>query len=225
MTAGAEQRQDRQLPAPRVHDGASVSRLSDPEVVSDASASGAAADRPNGRGGSSASGGGSSSSGGHDIHDSGCVHQLFERQASARPEAVCLIAGDHRLSYGTANALANQLARRLADAGVTADVAVGVSLPKSVRLYISLLAVLKAGGCYVPLDRGLPPERAAFMLKQAGARMLLADLDSSFSGLPSVQTMHVGDPMAADWQGGSLPDSNLPSRCMPADMYSITYTR
>ena len=145
--------------------------------------------------------------------------------AAAFPSCLSRRRLPSRLSYGTVNSLANQLARRLAEVGVTADVAVGVSLPKSVRLYISLLAVLKAGGCYVPLDPGLPAERAAFMLKQAGARMLLTDPGSSISEVSSVQTMHVGDPMTADWQCGSLPDGNLPLRCTPADLYSIIYTR
>lgn len=166
------------------------------------------------------SGDGSGGSGG-----GSCVHQLFEEQAAQRPEALCFIGGEQRLSYGVVNAAANQLAHRLADAGVTADVAVGVSLPRCPSLVIALLAVLKAGGCYVPLDAGLPRARAAFMLKQAGAHLLLVEQDSSLSGLPSVQTLHVGNPEGSDWQCGSLSASNLPPRCTAADLYSITYTR
>jgi non-ribosomal peptide synthetase component F len=224
MIGSSDVQRDAQLPGPVVNVNAAISRLADLGRATDDGAYGAA-DRPNGRGGSSGSGGTSSSGSGSGIDRSDCVHQLFEQQAAAQPEAICLIDGDRRLSYGTVNSLANQLARHLADAGVTADVAVGVSLAKSVRLYVSLLAVLKAGGCYVPLDPSLPAERAAFMLKQAGAHMLLADPGSSVSKVSSVQTMHVGDPMGADWECGSLPDSNLPSRCMPADLYSIIYTR
>ena len=224
MTGSSDVQRDAQLPGPVASSSARVGRLTTLLRGTEIDATGAT-DLPNGRGGSFGSGGGNNSGSGSGIDRSDCVHQLFEHQAAAQPEAICLIDGDCRLSYGTINSLANQLARHLADAGVTADVAVGVSLPKSVRLYVSLLAVLKAGGCYVPLDPSLPAERAAFMLKQAGARLLLADPGSSVSKASSVQTMHVGDPMGADWQCGSLPDSNLPLRCMPADLYSIIYTR
>lgn len=223
MTGSSDLQRDAQLPGPVANVSAALSRLADLRRATDDGATGGAADRPNGRGGSSASSGTSSSGSG--VDGSGCVHQLFEQQAAAQPEAICFIDGERRLSYGTVNSLANQLARRLADAGVTADVAVGISLPKSVQLNVSLLAVLKAGGCYIPLDPGLPVERAAFMLKQAGARLLLTDPDCSCSEVSSVQMMHVGDPVAADWQCGSLPDSNLPLRCMPADLYSTIYTR
>lgn len=154
-----------------------------------------------------------------------CVHQLFEQQAQQRPQAVCLIAGDQRLGYGAVNAAANQLAHSLLAAGVAANVAVGVSMQKQPALYVSLLAVIKAGGCYMPLDPELPAQRAAAMLEQAGARLLLAGSGCSFSGLRSVQVVHVGDPSSADWQSGSLPVSNPPARCTAADLYSITYTR
>lgn len=222
MTGSSDLQRDARLPGPVANIGAASSCLADLERAPDDGAYGAA-DRADGRGGSSVSDGSSGNESG--VCGNCCVHQLFEQQAAAQPEAICLIDGDRQLSYSTVNSLANQLAHYLAGAGVTADVAVGVSLPKSVQLYVSLLAVLKAGGCYVPLDPGLPAERAAFMLKQAGARLLLADPGSSVSNVSSVQTMHIGDPTAADWQCGSLPDSNLPLRCMPADLYSIIYTR
>ncbi|MBO2946271.1 amino acid adenylation domain-containing protein, partial [Paenibacillus sp. F411] len=77
------------------------------------------------------------------------------------------------LSYGELNGQANRLARRLIAQGVRRGDRIGVCLDRSRELVVSLLAVLKAGGVYVPLDPALPQERLAYMLEQAGVSVLL----------------------------------------------------
>ena len=120
------------------------------------------------------------------------VHQLFEQQAGCQPQAACLVTSSgERLSYAAVNAASNQLAHWLVSRGLRAGTAVGVSLPKCPQLYIALLAVLKAGGAYVPLDPELPAERAAFMLQQAGARLLLAAAAAGTVRLPGVEAVIV----------------------------------
>ena len=137
------------------------------------------------------------------------VHQLFEQQAGCQPRAACLVTSDgKRLSYAAVNAASNQLAHWLVSRGTAAGSAVGVSLPKCPQLYIALLAVLKAGGAYVPLDPELPAERAAFMLQQADARLLLVAAAADTARLPGVEAMIVDQ----GWQQfADQPETNLPT--------------
>ncbi|MCB2250910.1 non-ribosomal peptide synthase/polyketide synthase [Pseudomonas chlororaphis] len=101
------------------------------------------------------------------------VHQLFEAQALARPEAIALRCNGEALTYAELNRRANRLAHRLLDAGVGPDVLVAVALERSVAMVVGLLATLKAGGAYVPLDPQYPAERLAFMLEDSRARVVL----------------------------------------------------
>jgi amino acid adenylation domain-containing protein len=102
-----------------------------------------------------------------------CIHQLFEREAELRPEAVALECEGEEVSYGEVEGRANQLARRLHSQGVGPEVAVGVLLERSTELVVALLAVLKAGGAYVPLDGSYPPARLAWMVKDTGLRTVV----------------------------------------------------
>ena len=113
-----------------------------------------------------------------------CVHELFERQAAAAPEAVALVLEGMELSYGELNARANRLAHRLARLGVGADDLVGVCVERSLEMVVGVLAVLKAGGAYVPLDPGYPPARLSYMLADAVPRVLLTQRRLA-QGLPA----------------------------------------
>src|SRR5205085_5481242 len=81
-----------------------------------------------------------------------CLHELFERQAQAEPQARALVAGAEQLTYAQLNARANRLAHHLRAAGVGQETLVGLCLRNGVELLVCLLAILKAGGAYVPLD-------------------------------------------------------------------------
>jgi nonribosomal peptide synthetase DhbF len=100
--------------------------------------------------------------------------ELFERQATHTPDATALVFGAQRLSYATLNQRANRLAHRLRDLGVGPDALVGVCCHRSPELVIALLATLKAGGAYLPLDPAYPRERLAFMLEEAGPAVVLS---------------------------------------------------
>ena len=103
-----------------------------------------------------------------------CVQELFEEKARQKPQAVALELGDDRVIYRELNQRANRLARHLRSLGVGPDVVVGVCLERSVELVVALLAVLKAGGAYLPLDPGYPRERLSFMLEDAQAPVLVS---------------------------------------------------
>jgi amino acid adenylation domain-containing protein len=100
---------------------------------------------------------------------------LIEEQVARDSLATAIAGAGRRLSYGELNARANQLAHHLRALGAGADVPVGVCLERTVELPVALLAVLKAGAAYVPLDPAFPGERLAFMLEDSGAPILVAE--------------------------------------------------
>jgi amino acid adenylation domain-containing protein len=102
-----------------------------------------------------------------------CVHELFEEQAARAPEATALLFEDETLSYGALNERANKLAHRLRALGVGPEVTVGVLLDRSTELIVALLAILKAGGVYVPLNAAYPKERLALMCDDAQLRLVI----------------------------------------------------
>ncbi|HLZ53309.1 MAG TPA: amino acid adenylation domain-containing protein, partial [Verrucomicrobiae bacterium] len=102
-----------------------------------------------------------------------CIHQLFEDQAGRTPDAVALAFADDTLTYRELNERANQLAGELQKLGVGPDVRVGICVRRSLEMVVGLLGILKAGGCYVPLDPEYPKERLTFMLRDAQAPVLV----------------------------------------------------
>ena len=103
------------------------------------------------------------------------IHELFAAQAARTPEATALVYQDQALSYAELNERADRLARRLAAHGVGRGVPVGLCLGRSAELVVSMLAILKAGGCYVPLDPSYPTERLQFVVMDAQAPVLLTE--------------------------------------------------
>ncbi|WP_028346872.1 non-ribosomal peptide synthetase [Bradyrhizobium murdochi] len=97
----------------------------------------------------------------------------IEAQAARAPSALAIAWGDQRLSYGELNARANQLARRLRHWGAGPDRLTGIALTRSPEMMVALLAVLKAGGAFLPLDPDYPAERLAYMLRDSAATLVL----------------------------------------------------
>ncbi|WP_168386620.1 non-ribosomal peptide synthetase, partial [Erwinia amylovora] len=104
-----------------------------------------------------------------------CLHDEFEMQAAADPQAIALTCGEQRISYGELNARANQLAHYLMEAGVGPDRRVALCVSRSPSMIVALLAILKAGGAYVPLDPSYPADRLAYIIEDARPVMLLHD--------------------------------------------------
>jgi myxalamid-type nonribosomal peptide synthetase MxaA len=102
------------------------------------------------------------------------VMRAVEAQAARTPDADALVLGDDSLSYREMNARANRLARRLVALGIDPEERVGVVADRSMEAIVALLAVLKAGGAFVPLDPALPAARGAEMARDAGVRRVLA---------------------------------------------------
>ncbi|WP_164014709.1 non-ribosomal peptide synthetase [Pyxidicoccus trucidator] len=105
--------------------------------------------------------------------DGACIHELFDAQVRRTPDAVALMHGEQSLSYAELETRANQLAWLLRARGVGAELRVALCLERSVELMVAVLAILKAGGAFVPMDPAYPAERLAFMLGDCGAPLLL----------------------------------------------------
>ena len=100
---------------------------------------------------------------------------LFEAQVKRTPEATAVIGESESLTYAELNRRANSLARHLRSLGVGPEVPAGVCRERSPELIVSLLAVLKAGGAYIPLDPAYPTQRLTFILEDSGAGVLLTE--------------------------------------------------
>jgi amino acid adenylation domain-containing protein len=101
------------------------------------------------------------------------IHQLFEEQVEQRPGAIALVYEDQQLSYEELNRQANRLAHYLIKQGVRPDALVGICLERSPEMVISILGILKAGGCYLPLDPAYPEQRICYILENSAVERVL----------------------------------------------------
>ncbi|MFE3194159.1 non-ribosomal peptide synthase/polyketide synthase [Nocardia sp. NPDC059240] len=122
---------------------------------------------------------------------------LFAATATTHAAATAVVCGDHRVSYEALNQRVDALAWRLRDHGVGPESIVAVALPRSVELVVALLAVIKAGGGYLPIDPDYPADRIRFMLEDAAPSCVItsAAMDHTLTpGLPviDVDSVHRG---------------------------------
>ncbi|MBU8653038.1 non-ribosomal peptide synthetase [Bacillus altitudinis] len=106
-------------------------------------------------------------------HDQLYLTKWFEHNVRKQPNAVALSAGDHTMTYAELNEQANRLARHLQKNGVNHQTVTAILAERTPELIVSLLAVLKAGATYVPIDPDYPESRIQYMLKDSGATHLL----------------------------------------------------
>ncbi|SDH33307.1 amino acid adenylation domain-containing protein [Lentzea fradiae] len=111
------------------------------------------------------------------------VPELVARQAARTPDATALVSGDSTLTYAELDARASGLAAELVARGLGAEDFVAIALPRCPELVVSMLAVLKAGAAYVPVDPTYPAERVAYMLDDLAPRCVLTSRDIA-TGLP-----------------------------------------
>ncbi|MGB7344479.1 MAG: amino acid adenylation domain-containing protein [Pirellulaceae bacterium] len=115
-----------------------------------------------------------------------CLHRLIERQVAIDPDAIAVVAADATLTYGELNGQANQLAHHLRSLGTELESPVGICLPRGSQMIVAMLAILKAGGTYVPLDQDLPSQRKHLITDDAQIRHVIvakgSDQWSHFAG-------------------------------------------
>ncbi|KAF0809374.1 peptide synthase [Alcanivorax sp. S71-1-4] len=125
--------------------------------------------------------------------DERTVTDLIAERATQQPHALAVSLGDSVLDFATLDAEAHRMAQRLRARGIGTETLVGVSLPRSPWLLVTLLGILRAGAAYVPLDSALPAERRAFMVRDSGLRALITTealrAESETLGAPAVWTL------------------------------------
>lgn len=112
-----------------------------------------------------------------DLGDDSCLHHRFEERAAQSPDDVALVHGTERWTFGRVDTAANRLAHHLRESGARSGTRVGLCLDRSSDLLVALLAVLKTGAAYVPLDPGYPAQRLATMVDGAGCVVMVSRTD------------------------------------------------
>ena len=151
-----------------------------------------------------------------------CFPQMFERQVERTPDAVALSMGRETLRYSELNARANQLARYLRTRDVRPGVVVGIYFERSLEMVIALMAVLKAGGAYLPLDPDYPHDRLQFMAEDAEVAIVLTS--EGLSGRFDARSCCVLCPEREQQRIGQELAHNLPPTATSQDLAYILYT-
>ncbi|MDU0291330.1 amino acid adenylation domain-containing protein [Saccharothrix longispora] len=138
---------------------------------------------------------------------------LLERRAVLSPHATAVVEDGRALDYAALHASADHLARRLVAAGAGPDALVAVSLPRSADLVVALLAVLRSGAAYLPLDTDLPPSRRAALLGGTRPVCAVTDDPAAFPGLPVLAVRDAGDAPVV-----------TPRRAAPDDLAYVIHT-
>ncbi|WP_030785460.1 non-ribosomal peptide synthetase [Streptomyces sp. NRRL S-920] len=159
------------------------------------------------------------------------LHDVFTARAARTPDATALVSGASRISFGTLEAAANRLARYLIGRGVGPERRVAVALPRSADTVVALLAILKAGGTYVPVDTAYPAERIAHLLGDSTPVLLLTTREVA-AGLPerarAVPRVTVDDPALRTrlgaHPGGAIADSERTAPLRSCHAAYVLYT-
>jgi len=150
------------------------------------------------------------------------ILSLFDEQVRRTPRQAAYLQGDVSLSYAELNARANQLARYLLQAGVAPGAPVGLCIKRSLEAVTALLAILKAGGTYVPLDPAYPLQRQEYMLKNSGVRVLVG-MSATLEALAQLCERPIFLDREADAIAGQSTE-DLPHHLSPESPLYILYT-
>ncbi|MUN36834.1 amino acid adenylation domain-containing protein [Actinomadura sp. NEAU-AAG5] len=135
--------------------------------------------------------------------------ELFQEQAARTPDAPALTAGDTTLTYAELNARANRLARRLVGLGAGPERFVALAMPRSADLVVAMLATVKAGAAYLPVDPAYPSDRIGYMLADAAPALVLTTREPA-AELPPVDApvLHAEDLITDDGDAADLSEAD-----------------
>ncbi|MCO6453578.1 MAG: amino acid adenylation domain-containing protein [Caldilineales bacterium] len=153
--------------------------------------------------------------------------QLFEEQAESNRHAPAVDDGGQRLSYGELNRRANRLARALVAHGIVSQQIVPLLADRNSNFLVTMLAIWKAGGVYLPIDPRLPPLRVRQMLKQSGAEVLLASPMHADLAKSAIDTGQANAIVCLDLEAllaEEHADDNLDPLSSPIDLAYVLYT-
>ncbi len=151
-----------------------------------------------------------------------CLHELFEEQVARTPDAIAVRYGDSTVTFAELNRRANQLAHWLQASGVGPEVLVGIFMERSVEMIVAMVAIIKAGGAYLPLDLDYPAERLSFMLEDGKVPVLLTQAALA-DKLPLSDTVVLR--IDADWgQVAAYPETAPVVDVNPGNLAYVIYT-
>ncbi|MCG7548608.1 non-ribosomal peptide synthetase [Pseudoalteromonas sp. Of7M-16] len=142
----------------------------------------------------------------------GYFHQLVEQAANSNPDAIAIQSEAGTITYAELNAKANQLARSMQDKGLVREDRVAICLNRSIEFAISMLAVAKSGGAFVPVDISMPEERIAYILQDTAATIVLTEQEIMAELPLEGQKTILVDPMWFERFCGALSSENLESQ-------------
>ncbi|HVJ46283.1 MAG TPA: amino acid adenylation domain-containing protein, partial [Luteolibacter sp.] len=147
------------------------------------------------------------------------IQQAFEEQVDRKPDAIALRAYGRTFTYASLDGHANALAKFLTEQGVTRETLVGICTERSAEMLVAILAVLKAGGCYVPIDPKYPADRIAYILQDSKAPLLLTtkSLDSSLPSDEATRKAFIDDCL-------QFSEPRVSSQTRPEDLAYVIYT-
>ncbi|MDV8129217.1 MULTISPECIES: non-ribosomal peptide synthetase, partial [unclassified Rhodococcus (in: high G+C Gram-positive bacteria)] len=146
---------------------------------------------------------------------------MFDARVAGETSSTAVVFEDRRLSFGELDEAANRLARKLIECGVGPESLVAVILPRSVELVVTLLAVVKAGGGYLPIDPTYPAERIAFTLADARPVCVVAAGDVVDVEVPVLDVMALD---LANYDGSPVADGDRRSALRADDIAYVIYT-
>ncbi len=138
------------------------------------------------------------------------IQQLFEEQAGRTPNAAAVLYGSGEITYRELNCKINQLAGLLRQKGVGPDEIVGILVERSCEMMVGILAVLKAGGAYMPIDPEYPESRIRYMLDDSKARILLTLKSLKNNIFDGIQTVYIDERQIYSGDGSNLDIVNTP---------------
>ncbi|HKN82571.1 MAG TPA: amino acid adenylation domain-containing protein [Pyrinomonadaceae bacterium] len=151
-----------------------------------------------------------------------CIQQLFEAQAERAPNEIAVVFNDEQLTYDQLNSRANQLCRHLTTLGVGVDTKVGLFLEHSIETVVAILAVLKAGAAYVPLEPAHPSARLSFIIEDAAVPVILTQSQIA-DRLPQSDAQIVC--LDTDWNDiARQADDDPEQTSLPEDLAYVIYT-
>ncbi|MGW6933610.1 non-ribosomal peptide synthase/polyketide synthase [Lentzea sp. NPDC054927] len=148
-----------------------------------------------------------------------CLHEVFEQRAAETPDAVAVTAGGAQLTYAELDARANQLAHHLRELGAGPEQIVGICLDRGPDLVPTLLAILKAGAAYLPLDPVNPPERLALLLADTAASLVVTDAQHA----ELIHGVHSGRTVVLDEERSAIAARPAHDTGVPADPDRLAY--
>ncbi len=147
------------------------------------------------------------------------IHDLFEEQVYSTPLQIAVFTSEEKLSYYELNARANQLCRKLINAGLSRGGVAGILVDQSPNMIVAVLAILKTGAAYMPIDSKYPQERVEFMLEDAKAKVIVTQSHFLNQLNTSRTIVNLDDELL--FSGDA---SDVRVTCSPDDLACLIYT-